>query len=57
MKKGYYQITEALESAASGNDMINQVSWGNIFDVDFRKQDMYPLAHIITGNATLQERT
>jgi len=57
MKKGYYQITEALESAASGNDQINQVAWGNIFDVDFRKQDMYPYAHIITGNATLQERT
>lgn len=57
MKKGYYQITEALESAASGNDQINQVAWGNIFDVDFRKQDMYPYAHIITGNAVLQERT
>ena len=41
MKKGYYQITEALESAASANDMINQVTWGNIFDLDFRKQDMF----------------
>lgn len=57
MKKGYYQITEALKSAAESNDHINQVSWGNIFDLDFRKMDMYPLAHIITGNATLNERT
>ena len=57
MKKGYYQITEALESASSGNDMINQVSWGDIFDLDFRKQDMFPVAHIMTGNATLGERT
>jgi len=57
MKKGYYQITEALKSAVEANDHINQVSWGNIFDIDFRKMDMYPLAHVITGNATLNERT
>lgn len=57
MKKGYYQITEALESAASGNDFINQVTWGNIFDLDFRKMDMFPVAHVITGTAQLSERT
>jgi len=57
MKKGYYQITEALEGAASANDMVNQVTWGNIFDLDFRKQDMFPIAHIITGSAVLEERT
>jgi len=49
MKKGYYQITEALESAASANDQINQVTWGDIFDLDFRKQDMFPIAHVMTG--------
>ena len=54
MKKGYYQITEALESAASSNDQINQVTWGDIFDLDFRKQDMFPIAHIMTGTATLR---
>lgn len=57
MKKGYYQITEALESAASANDFINQVTWGNIFDLDFRKMDMFPIAHVITGTAQLSERT
>ena len=57
MKKGYYQITEALESAAAANDQINQVTWGNIFDLDFRKMDMFPVAHMITGTAQLQERT
>ena len=57
MKKGYYQITEALQAAAEANDHINQVSWGNIFDVDFRKQDMFPMGHYITGNVTLNERT
>jgi hypothetical protein len=57
MKKGYYQITEALESAASANDQINQVTWGDIFDLDFRKQDMFPIAHVMTGSAVLGERT
>lgn len=57
MKKGYYQITEAIKDSLEANDHINQVSWGDIFDVDFRKMDMYPLAHVITGNATLNERT
>jgi len=57
MKKGYYQITEALQASAEASDQVNQVSWGDIFDVDFRKMDMYPLAHFITGNATLGART
>ena len=30
---------------------------GNIFDVDMRKMTLFPLCHILTGTADIQERT
>ena len=51
MKYGYYQICEALQSAADNSSYVNSVTWGNIFDVDMRKITLFPLCHILTGTA------
>jgi hypothetical protein len=57
MKYGYYQLCEALQSAATSADYITTTTWGNIFDVDMRKMTLFPLCHILVGNATVNERT
>jgi hypothetical protein len=57
MKYGYYQLCDALQEAADNASYINSVTWGNIFDVDMRKMTLFPLCHILTGTATIQERT
>ena len=57
MKYGYYQLCEALQSAAVTADYITTTTWGNIFDVDMRKMTLFPLCHILVGNATINERT
>ncbi len=57
MKYGYYQVCEALQSAAESASYVNSVTWGNIFDVDMRKMTLFPLCHILTGTADIQERT
>lgn len=57
MKYGYYQLCEALQSAATSADYITTTTWGNIFDVDMRKMTLFPLCHILVGNATITERT
>ena len=52
--QSYYRIVETLRNALLENPNINFVSVGDISDVDLDKQTMFPLAHIIVGNANFQ---
>ena len=57
MKYGYYQLCEAIQTAATNASYINTTTWGNIFDVDLRKMTLFPLCHVLVGQAEVQERT
>ena len=57
MKYGYYQLCEAIQTAATNASYINTTTWGNIFDVDMRKMTLFPLCHVLVGQAEVQERT
>jgi hypothetical protein len=57
MTYGYYQLCEAIQTAATNASYINTTTWGNIFDVDMRKMTLFPLCHVLIGQAEVQERT
>ena len=57
MTYGYYQLCEAIKTAATNASYINTTTWGNIFDVDMRKMTLFPLCHVLVGQAEVQERT
>jgi len=57
MTYGYYQLCEAIQTAATNASYINTTTWGNIFDVDMRKMTLFPLCHVLVGQAEVQERT
>jgi hypothetical protein len=50
-----YDILDKIKSILDANDQINTVTYGDIFEVDLNKQSIYPLAHIMLGNATLTD--
>ena len=50
-----YDILDKVKSILDANDQINTVTYGDIFEVDLNKQSIYPLAHIMLGNATLTD--
>ena len=55
--KGFYNVTEQLKTALAAEPFCNTVSFGNIDDIDLKKQTIFPLSHIIVNNATIGTNT
>ena len=51
----FYDIIDKMKTYLQGNNNINTVTFGDIFEVDLAKQTIFPLAHIIVNSCTFQE--
>ena len=53
--RGFYQITEEIESALLSDENVNTVTTGDITDIDLSKNSIYPISHVTINNASLEE--
>jgi hypothetical protein len=53
---GYYYLVNRLKTYLDATGFVNSVSIGDIYEVDLKKQTMFPLSHIIVNNATPSEQ-
>jgi hypothetical protein len=53
----FYNITKTIKDTLEANSQVNVVTFGDIFDVDLNKQTIFPLAHIMVNQATIDEQT
>jgi len=53
---GYYYLVHRLKTYLDATEFVNSVSIGDIYEVDLKKQTMFPLSHIIVNNATPSEQ-
>jgi hypothetical protein len=51
----YYKITEIIRDSLLNDNIINNVSQGDIYNVDINKPTIFPLGHIVINNATQSE--
>lgn len=51
----YYKITEVLRDSLLNDNIINNVSQGDIFNVDINKPTIFPLGHIVVNTAAQSE--
>jgi len=51
--KGFYNITTKIKETLALDDFVNTVTYGDIFEIDLNKQDIFPLSHFIVNSATL----
>jgi hypothetical protein len=51
----YYRITEVLRDEILKDGIINNVSLGDIFNVDISKPTLFPLSHIVVNSASQSE--
>lgn len=51
----FYRIIDKIKQAASSEPFNNAVTFGDIADIDLRKQGMFPLAHITINSATITD--
>lgn len=54
--KQFYAVTTAIKDALEASDHINVVRFGDVFDIDFEKQAMYPLANVMVNQANIADR-
>lgn len=53
--RGFYLVTEFIESSLLEDDNVNTVTYGDIARINLNKQDIYPISHINVLNAVPQE--
>ena len=54
--RGFYQLTETINTQLLADVNINTVSTGDITDVNLNKQDIFPLGHILINSVTDEEQ-
>jgi len=52
--RNLYLVLEKVNTYLSNHQLISSVTFGDIFDVDLKKQSIFPLAHVIVNDATFQ---
>ena len=50
-----FQLTDAIKEELEGNALINSVSFGDLFDIELEKRDVYPMAHVGMSSARMGE--
>ena len=51
--RSFYRVIDKIKQAVSSEPFNNQVTFGDIADIDLRKQSMFPLSHITVNSATI----
>ena len=54
--KAFYSVIDTLKAALEAEPFINSVSFGDLDNIDLKKQGIFPLGHIMVTNATIGER-
>ena len=52
--RNLYLVLEKINDYLTAHPLVNVVTFGDIFDVDLNKQGIFPMAHVIVNDATLQ---
>jgi len=48
----YYKVTEVLRDSLYEDGIVNNVTTGDIFNVDLNKRTIFPLAHVIVNSVS-----
>ena len=55
--RNLYLVLEKVNDYLNSHPLVNSVTFGDIFDVDLKKQSIFPLAHVIVNDATFEGST
>lgn len=50
--RSFYLLTQAIKDELQSDPSVNTVSFGDITELDLRKQTIFPLAHIMLNSVT-----
>ena len=50
---GYYTLIDTLKELLIASPFVNQVTEGDLYDIDLSKQTIFPLSHIMVNNVSI----
>jgi hypothetical protein len=53
--KSFYNIIDKIKTVVNAEPFNSTVTFGDISDIDLKKQSIFPLAHIMVNNATIND--
>ena len=53
--KSFYKVIDTIRDVVNAEPFNSTVTEGNIADIDLKKQTIFPLAHIMVNNMTIEE--
>ena len=53
--KSFYKVIDSIRDVVKAEPFNHEVTFGDIGDVDLKKQSLYPLCHITVNSATIQD--
>lgn len=53
--KSFYNIIDKIKEVVNSEPFNSNVSFGDITNIDLKKQSVFPLAHIMVNNATIND--
>tara|TARA_R100001460_G_scaffold92323_1_gene134173 strand:- start:315 stop:770 length:456 start_codon:yes stop_codon:yes gene_type:complete len=51
--KSFYNVIDKVREVVSSEPFNNELTFGDIADIDLKKQSLFPLAHVMINNATI----
>jgi len=55
--KTFFNLTEKIKTELESNALINSVTYGDLYEVDLNKQNIFPLAHVNVTTGTIGSAT
>lgn len=53
--RSFYDILNKIKDVVTAEPFNSQITFGDIGDIDLKKQTLFPLAHLMINNATIND--
>ena len=54
--RGFYLLTQEIKDTLLNDVNVNTVTTGDLSDINLKKQNIFPLSHLIVNNVTSEEQ-
>ena len=54
--KSFYKVIDSIQTVVSSEPFNNTVTFGDISEIDLKKQSLFPLAHVMVNNMNIEQQ-
>lgn len=54
--KSFYKVIDSIQTVVSAEPFNNTVTFGDISEIDLKKQSLFPLAHVMVNNMNIEQQ-